>query len=289
MGNRKRNRNKSSPGQDNSIKKHKPLRFLNIETTPEKESGLSEFFEVEKQPDILVSPPTSQTKMSKFSQADIKELSSQLAPVLIKELKVQLQEEIIKELRGEFINIIQEETKMLKDEVSALRAEVASLKSDLKSSEMDQDELAQYGRRMNLDISGIPGDTGSSEENVESKILAEAKKRGIQLSSSDIDKCHRKGKPKDNYNRKVIVKFTNSKARQRVYNARKEMSHGIFVQENLTPLRENLSFQARQLKRDKLITKTWIAGCRVYVQVTGATKSCLIKHMDDIQEIRNKL
>jgi hypothetical protein len=105
---------------------------------------------------------------------------------------------------------------------------------------------------MNLDISGIPGDTGSSEENVESKILAEAKKRGIQLSS-DIDKCHRKGKRKDNFNRKVIVKFTNLKARQRVYNARKEMSHGIFVQENLTPLRENLSFQARQLlKRDKL-------------------------------------
>jgi hypothetical protein len=92
MGNRKRNRNKSSPGHTNSNKKHKPIRFLNIETTPERESCLSDYFEAEKEPDILVPPPTSQTKMSKFSQADIKKLSSKLAHVHIIELKVQLQE-----------------------------------------------------------------------------------------------------------------------------------------------------------------------------------------------------
>ena len=138
---------------------------------------------------------------------------------------------------------------------------------------------------MCLDISGIPGDNGKPDEDVERKILDQAKKVGISLDTSDIDKCHRKGKPVDNKDCKIIVKFTNSKARQRIYNARKRLGDGIFVQENLTPFREYLGYEARKLKRAGLVTKTWVAGCKVFAQVTGEKMSRQIMSMDDINAI----
>jgi hypothetical protein len=141
---------------------------------------------------------------------------------------------------------------------------------------------------MNLDIAGIPGDTGKADEDIETKILQEANRIGIDVKSSDIDKCHRKGKPIDSYNRRVIIKFTNSKARQRMYAARKEMAAGIFVQENLTPHRESLAYYARQLKREKYISKCWVAGCKVHVLLPNESKARVIMHMDAIQEIRDK-
>jgi hypothetical protein len=92
----------------------------------------------------------------------------------------------------------------------------------------------------------------------------------------------------DNFNRKVIVKFTNSKARQSVYSARKRLGDGIFVQENLTPYREYLGYEARKLKRAGLVTKTWVAGCKIYAQVTGEKTGRQIMNMDDINAISDK-
>ena len=102
----------------------------------------------------------------------------------------------------------------------------------------------------------------------------------------DIDKCHRKGKPKFNVNRKVIIKFTNSKARDNVYKARKSLTDGLFVQDNLTPYREFLGWEARKLKRETLIDKTWIAGCRVNVLLNGETSGRVVKSMDAITASR---
>ena len=109
---------------------------------------------------------------------------------------------------------------------------------------------------MCLELSGITGDTNDNSDNVQTKVLDTFKKAGLTLSSADIDRCHRLGKPKANTDRKVIVKFTNSSARQNVYAARKSLGHGIYVQENLTRLRQQLSYVARQLVRAKVLDKT---------------------------------
>jgi hypothetical protein len=105
---------------------------------------------------------------------------------------------------------------------------------------------------MNRDITGIPGDTGKADEDIETKVLHEANRIGIDVKSSDIDKCHRKGKPIDSYNRRVFVKFTNSKARKMLYAARKEMAAVIFVQENLTPHREKSGIPRASVERGKI-------------------------------------
>ena len=74
-----------------------------------------------------------------------------------------------------------------------------------------------------------------------------AEKIGLDLSPHDTDRCHRKGKPKLDKRRKVIVKFTNSKARERAYRARKTLGDGIYVQENLIIFRiKKCHYEARQ-------------------------------------------
>jgi hypothetical protein len=233
-----------------------------------------------------ITPPNiNYSANMKFSQEDINELSAKLAPILIKDLKSALKEEVLKEIRHEIREIVHKE---FRDEISKLKAEINYLQSEVKSAHAKHDDLEQYGRRMCLDISGIPGDSGKPDENVEKKLLDQAKKVGLALNESDIDKCHCKGKPVDNFNRKVIVKFTNSKARQRVYSARKRLGDGIFVQENLTPYCEYLGYEARKLKRAGLVTKTWVAGCKIYAQVTGKKTGRQIMNMDDINAIIDK-
>ena len=61
------------------------------------------------------------------------------------------------------------------------------------------------------------------------------------------------------------------------------MGHGVYVTENLTPLREKLAYEGRQLVRQKVLGKTWVAGCRVKCQRPDQQKTEVIRDMVDIQ------
>ncbi len=120
------------------------------------------------------------------------------------------------------------------------------------------------------------------------KYWINAQKFKLNLTAGDIDICHRKGKPKADYNRRIIIKFTNYKARQMVYEARRNIGDGIFVQENLTRLRDQLAYEARKLVRSKSLLKTWVGGCKVYalMMINGKEVKIQIRAMEDIACIR---
>lgn len=287
---RKRRRNKSSPNQTNGSKK---LCINDLET--DLIDSESEFFEAQEFSDFdsppttpTISPSTSMT--DKLSDTDIQALCAKLAPLLIRELKAELKkevsEELKREIKQELLHEHQSELQTLKTEITSLKSKLSEAQELIKQSRNDHDELEQYGRRMNLDVTGIPGDTGATEENVEQKILDLARKCNVDISSQDIDRCHRKGKYKQQ-NRRVIIKFTNSRARRRFYEARKRLGQGIYVQDNLTPFREKLSYEARQLKRNKLIVNCWVSGCRVFAQLPGEGRARIIQDLDDIENIKN--
>ena len=139
------------------------------------------------------------------------------------------------------------------------------------------------------DVSGIKGDSGSPSEKVEEKFLklienAKIDGEPINITPSDIDRIHRKGKYEPHKNRKVIVKFTNSKARQSLFQVKKQLGHGIFVQDNITITREIISYEARQLVRNKQLLKTWVAGGNVYGIKDGSTTKI---HITDLSVIKS--
>ena len=223
---------------------------------------------------------------AKLNKSDLREI----AKLIAKEIK----EDLINEVKSEIKTIIQKETADLRNELDTIKAENKQLKSNLNKTALNLDELEQYGRRMCLDISGIDGDKGDFSENVEEKVLklfsTTKLSDGTQLpiTGSDIDRCHRKGKYKGN-NRKVIIKFSNSKARQCLYSSRKQLGKSIFVQENITSFRECISYEARKLVRSNKLSKTWVAGCKVYGSLPGTTHKFIIRDMTCIEAIRDDL
>jgi hypothetical protein len=78
----------------------------------------------------------------------------------------------------------------------------------------------------------------------------------LSLKNADINKS-------TGVNRFVIVKFTNSRWRKRVYNNCKSIGSGIFVHENLTRFREALAHKTRKLVHSKYLAKR-IAGWENY-------------------------
>ncbi len=197
-----------------------------------------------------------------------------------------LKDAILNELKTDIRSLIQAETKHLHDEIVSLKTENQGLKNAMIDCKLEIDELEQYGRRMCLNISNVPGDTGDNTENLEKKVLSYTEKLNLGITANDIDRCHRLGKRLGESNRKTVIKFTNSSARYKLYGARKKIGDGIFVQENLTRFREKLAYEARQLVRSDKLDKTWVAGCNIYAQLPHTVKSIHIKDLATIELIR---
>ena len=63
------------------------------------------------------------------------------------------------------------------------------------SVEINGNHLEQYGRRNNVEITGIPDDI--SNENLKEKVIQVLREIQVNISSSDIEACHRIGKSKN--------------------------------------------------------------------------------------------
>lgn len=315
-------RNKSSPLSRIS-KKHRTGEF------DSSYSEIDSFCEIESDNSVdtadnrsAIPRPTSSTPvtarkpiMSGLTEFDIELLSNKLCDKLKKPLAAELKDQIIIELKGQIVSEIKSElkslvatqvslaTQTLSDQIEHLKLENESLKSEIKVSQnesrtikqdntklaCDIDELDQYSRRMCLDIFNIPGDSGDPKEDVEHHLLSLAAKVPLDITSADIDRCHRRGRYTMSKNRRIIIKFTNSKARQRVWDARKQLGDGIFVGETLTPYRENLAYQARQLTRgpERKLDRSWVVGGRIHGIMTRSQKKITIRDCNDIDSIKS--
>ena len=92
--------------------------------------------------------------------------------------------------------------KNLKSENERPRKKFSSLENKVISLKPSQNISEQYGRRNNVEISGIPD---SVEQNsVFSNI-------GVAVMSNDIEACHKIRKNRNNEKKKTFVRFTNRK------------------------------------------------------------------------------
>ena len=84
--------------------------------------------------------------------------------------------------------------------------------------------MEQYGRRNNLEITGIPDDV--SDENLEEKVIQVLSEIQVNVSSSDIEACHRIGKSKNSSKKKKkIVRLINRKHAKKALFNRKFVSY----------------------------------------------------------------
>ena len=128
--------------------------------------------------------------------------------------------------------------------------------------------LGQYGRRNNVEITGIP-DTVQYNE-LENKVIEIFDAIDAEANSANFEDFHRVGKPKNN-SKKVIARFVNQKVVQNALYKKKQLktidkssiglqNATIFLNENLTPENNKIAYCCRKLKCDGTISKTFTSN-----------------------------
>ena len=152
--------------------------------------------------------------------------------------------------------------KNLHAENERLRGNVNNLENKVTSLEINQNMLEQYGRRNNIEVSGIPD---SVEDNcLEEKVISVFTSIGIDVKSKLVIELE---KVEIFQKKKTIVRFTNRKfAKQALYNRKKlksidkstlGLTNDVFINENLTPVNNRIAYYYRKRKRQNLISKTY--------------------------------
>ena len=135
----------------------------------------------------------------------LSEEMSKLKAELVREFRT-VKDEII-DLKEVIIQNLRNECNRLNNVVSEMSLKIVDLESKCNS-------LEQYGRRNNLEISGIPDSVDQTD--LEDKVVEIFDKIGVDLSNDEIEACHRIGKSKDN-SKTTIIRLVNRKKRQVCY------------------------------------------------------------------------
>ena len=199
------------------------------------------------------------------------------------------------ELSKELLNVKDVIIKNLQVENERLRDKVSNLESKVVSLEINQNMLEQYGRRNNIEVSGIPDSVGDND--LEEKVISVFANVGIEVKSNDIEACHRIGKSR-NSSKKTIVRFTNRKfAKQALYNRKKlkpigkstlGFNNDVFINENLTPVNNKIAYNCRKLNRQNLILKTYTINGTVHIVSNNIKRGKPVKsssHANALQSI----
>ena len=216
---------------------------------------------------------------------------------------------VIKKLRDysnnelkSFMDEIRSEMTSLKKQIESLSAENIELKELIcqekenkkktKDLELILHDTAQYVRRNNIEICNIPE---IFNENLEDKVIEICKLYGVDVTSDDIEACHRlpKGKIKQ-VPATTIVRFVNRKNVERLLDNRKKevdlenlgfpKDAKAYFNENLCPYYRHLWFKCRRLKQAGIVKYVWSGNGIVRIRRDDNSPAVKILHNDDLLE-----
>ena len=158
-------------------------------------------------------------------------------------------------------------------------------------------DLDQYHRRINLEVVGVPE---QREEDPEKIVQRLAKLVSPEITARDFDVVHRLGKSSEEnkYPRPIIVRFTNRRARNTFYDARKKLKNysakdlgyrsdaKIFINENLIPSTKELLKEVNKARRDAGYKFLWTQNGRICLRKNDKCPPIVINSREDIVKIK---
>ena len=208
-------------------------------------------------------------------------------------------EQAISSLKNEISDLKSIINEMKNDVIGALMAENASLKKQVKElnkkcddHEMSLNKIDQYSRRNNVIIEGIPSDVGNDK--LEKKIVQMLAKVNIKVREDEIEAAHRLGK-----SRKTIIRFVNRKYCSKLLFRKNELRNlntetlkelgfsnqvELYAQPNLTPFDQRIGYHCRNLRRKKVIDKTWFYSGSNYIKLLNSsdTDKIEVTHLNQL-------
>ena len=175
-----------------------------------------------------------------------------------------------------------------------MREKVSDLQKKVYSAEENINSLEHYGRRNNIEITGIP--ESIEDQKLEETVVEVLNKIDLNVSNNDIEACHRLGKLNDKP-RKTIIRFVNRKFAKKALLNRKELkhidtsslkidNHKVFINENLTRANSKIAFHSRNLKRNSRIEKCYTKD-RVVIASPDLQNGKVIKvlHLNTLMDL----
>ena len=160
---------------------------------------------------------------------------------------------------------------------SVIHDEDEDLPEVVLNEKISFDKKIQKKMRNALCITGIKQKHG---EDIKELIIGLARDLNVNMCKADIDTCERVERrlgPK----RTVIVEFASMSARQDLFMKRRGLRKmgawdGVYINEELTPYRQEVSYHARQYARAKLIKSTFTQDGNVFVIDNFGNKHMII-------------
>ena len=118
------------------------------------------------------------------------------------------------EMKDQIIKNLVESNKKLQKKVESLERELQYQKEEIQSNN-------QYGRRSNIEVSGIPNSVKDQE--VEGKIIEILQKIDVDISNEEVEACHRLPATRNNPTKRVIVRFVNRKSCEKSLKNKKKL------------------------------------------------------------------
>lgn len=191
-------------------------------------------------------------------------------------------------------------------EVSQLRTENLKLRKELQDVKTSEEstqtqvnnltseiaELNQYGRRMNLEIQGLPVEGDLQSENMKSVLEKVAQDIGVRFEPELIHQAHRLQPRNNGRPPTVIVQFHSKETRdrwiQRGRSAKLNRNNNkVFFNENLCPQYRQLLREAKARANAHKYLFVWFSGGQIRVKKDENTKNVIVvKNMGDLNKIR---
>ena len=213
--------------------------------------------------------------------------------------------DIVEQSLGDRFKDLLESMSVLKSENAKSAKTIVNLEAENKKLRTQLDDLDAYSKCENLIFQGLPpssfseavaigGDTSSGDrrggttaggsQSIESSSESEKcvldfvnNVLHVPLSLTDISLAHRLPKRRtDSHHAPLIVRFTNLRARNAVYAAKKTLaSHkpAVYINEHLTKDRATLFHQARDLMKRKMIQGAWTHNGSVFIKLSNLPDS----------------
>lgn len=143
--------------------------------------------------------------------------------------------------------------------------ELDSLSSRMTCMELRQEKADLYSRRNCLLFRGLE-ESGTDDESSCLKLVMRVIKDYLKLELSEevVERCHRLGARKQDYNRPIIVKFYSYRYRREVFGAKKALAgKRIVITEFLTQGRMEIFMKAREIHGARNV---WTADGKVFIK-----------------------
>ena len=189
----------------------------------------------------------------------------------------------ITNLKDDLINLKDRIIKNLQYENKCLKTKVTVLENKITHLEI-QNNVDQYIRRNNVEISGIPQSVSDNQQ--EEKVVDILKAINVNITSNEIEACHRLMKKKKNVIFRVINRKHCLRNKKKLKSIDKNVigipNTNLFISENSTPVNSKFTFNCLKLKTEGEIEKCYTMNGIVHI----AKNNTLMKiyHLKDLQE-----